>query len=554
MTRHQNRSRVGKQAAVATAAVSAPKTPRASRTRQPIHNHEIEYPLFENVVRGEFAVLSCHQLFTTDVDVDALWGAYLGSMPEPFRQVHNCNACRKFVQGYGHLVAIEVDSGKHFAAISSLTAGVPDFYLPGLLAMRSLVEKAKVTGPFYSSEKVWGLPKTGTWTHLSAIQDPVRRYREKHKTADQAMAAKRENFKDVVRALSDFQPAELDEAIRILEAGALWESQRYIEPAKWLRRLHDRPRGVAGTNVLWAQTAAAPEGYCHPRAGVLGSLLDDIKAGKPFNEIKDAFNYKVDPARFQRPQAAPSAGNVIQAEKLVEKLGIARSLPRRAAHLNELTTIWDERRTDPRDGDGGSVFGHLKTKGRPTIAPVQLPTVAMTWVKFLATVLPAAEKIDISVPAHGAFAAFTTALNADAPPIFQWDNDEHRNPVSTYTYVKGSYARDWGLPMGWRRVAAVSEFPWLWGANRMMHLGEGVLLVVEGATDLNQPTVGLFPALLKNEFHAIRSTIEAYSNAQPLAGVDDAPACGLIIGKNTSAALRVLSKGAWSGYTIDRWD
>lgn len=34
----------------------------------------------------------------------------------------------------------------------------------------------------------------------------------------------------------------------------------------------------------------------------------------------------MNPLQYQRPQAAPSAGNVAQAERIVEKLGIANSL------------------------------------------------------------------------------------------------------------------------------------------------------------------------------------------------------------------------------------
>ena len=47
----------------------------------------------------------------------------------------------------------------------------------------------------------------------------------------------------------------------------------------------------------------------------------------------------MDPLKYQRPQVTPGTGNVARAEEIVEKLGIATSLKRRFARLEELQTI-----------------------------------------------------------------------------------------------------------------------------------------------------------------------------------------------------------------------
>jgi hypothetical protein len=193
-------------------------------------------------------------------------------------------------------------------------------------------------------------------------------YREGALTAGQAMAAAKENFRTVATALGEMKVPMLDEAIRILQAGAVARSEKFIAPVKWLRALHDRPKGKLGENIMWREIASAPEGYCHPRASVVGSLLEDIAAGLPFDTIKARFDAKLGPLIYQRPQAAPTAGNIKAAEELVAKLGIAPSLERRFARLDELRANWVPAVAKEAAPTGG-VFRPPEGKGRRQRSP-----------------------------------------------------------------------------------------------------------------------------------------------------------------------------------------
>jgi hypothetical protein len=375
-------------------------------------------------------------------------------------------------------------------------------------------------------------------------------YRDRLLTPGQAMAAKIENFRTVSTALAEFTAPMLDQALRMFSADALDRSEKFVGPVKWLRALHDRPKGRAGENLLWRAIAAAPEGYCHPKSSVIGPLLNDIAAGLPFDDIKTKFSAMLHPLRYQRPQAAPTAGNIKAAEAIVEKLGIAPSLERRFARLDEIQTIWTPapKRDEPK---GEGVFAHLKAKDRDEIRPVEIPAVTMTWDKFARTVLPNAERMDIRVPAHGNFTAYLTAVHADAPPILKWDN-----PVSTYVYHGGSRASQWNLRgLSWAPIMAVAARPNAW-AEPKAYLGEGLLLAIEGAIDTRTGQGNaLFPETLRADLHAVRATIEAYSKRAEIVRGEGPYACGYDIGKNHAAVnLRAFSNGAWSEYRIDRWD
>ena len=262
----------------------------------------------------------------------------------------------------------------------------------------------------------------------------------------QAAAAKREDHATVARALGIFTPAMLTQALRLLKADALSRSEKFIGPVTWLATLHaDRAKAADGRqrdNILWHAVATAPAGYCHPRASVAGTLLEDIAAGLPFKDIEARFAAKLHPLRYQRPQAAPTAGNIAQAEKVIQQMGLAPSLARRFARLDEVETVW--RPLAATTLPTGSVFGHLRPKrGVPSVS---LPPVTLTWEKFSRTVLAAGpDAIEFMVPAHGSFTGLLTATDFDAPPILKWDRPEARNPVSSYVYHNGSDPTRWGL-------------------------------------------------------------------------------------------------------------
>lgn len=539
MINHPNRSRKPKKAVAAI----------ATETR----DHDHDYSALLTSVRASFAAVAAGQRALFCTDADGLNDLYLNSLPAE-RQIHNCHCCRRFIGTYGNLVTID-ETGETTPVMWS-PKGVPDFYHKAFSALNDRVKRARVTSVFLTKETLWGSPVTGDWSHMSVEPPNALVYRERMWTAGQAMAAAKENYRTVATALADFVKPVLDESLRMLRADALARSEKFVAPLQWLRDLHDRPKGKKGENVLWRAIAFAPEGYCHPRASVTSSLMEDVAAGLPFEEIRARFNAKLGPLIYQRPQAAPTAGNIKAAEALVEKLGIAPSLERRFARIDEVRPTWLPAPMQEPEKAGG-VFGHLKPKDTTAFRRVELPASLMTFEKFTRLVLPSARELQIRVPAHGRFLALTTAVNEDAPPILKWDSETERNPVAWYVYPNGSPASQWKLSGGsWTNITAITPFPNLWGTRPMPFIGDGVVLVVEGAVDTNRVSGNaLFSEILREEMHAVRSTVEAYSRAAELSGRDVASACGYDIRRTAAECyLRALVGGVWSEYKIDRWD
>lgn len=488
-------------------------------------------------------------LFTTSTDEKHLWGHYLTPIREDRRQHYNCHSCRRFIQRFGGLVKIDPETG---AATSLLwgAEGVPAFFRASFDALRALVEGSKVTGVFLSSASTWGEPRTGEWTHMhgapSKVHGNALLFGAPLQSADQVMAEKREDYKMLVHALSDYSSALAAQAVRVLKSDTLYRSEKALGIAEWFASLHGKNH-----NQLWLAIATAPPGFAHVRSTMISTLLDDLKSGLSFEDVSRRWSEKMNPLQYQRPTAPPKAGAIDQAEKLVEKLGCARSLERRFATLADVQVkLWEPKpakKEAPTDG----VFGHLR-QPPAKVNDLELPAVAMTWEKFKRTVLPDARQIEVRLPSRGNYYGLVTATHLDAPPILQWDLPERRNPVSWYVYPHGSSPSQWGLSGGWGKVTALFLAPPHWhDEKKFSHQRKFISFSIEGAKDTDVSCLALFPECLKSEFHGIRSVIEAHSKKATVTGGDQASANGLMFDEKNPVTVRVNGSAS---YTIDRWD
>jgi hypothetical protein len=514
------------------------------------------------------AGLAGGRLFTTNANIPistapfhvGLWSAYLSAIPESVRQYHNCTACRRFVERFGDLVTID-EEGRIDSPFWSPEDATGE-YLPAVLALLKIIRKAKVTGVFLSSEAVWGQPETGPWRHWAFTPHRSMIFQRATQTAGQAMAERREDFKNLCVALDEFTLPVIEQALTLLRTDSLYSSEKVLGQAEFLRSLHlarDAAEIGLKANVLWRLIAAAPAGFCHPRASMIGTLLEDIAAGKDFGEVSRSFAAKMHPLQYQRPQAAPSAGAIAQAENIVAQLGAAGALRRRFAKLAEIKALWLPPTPRGAMPAKGGVFGHLTPKGETQPKAMAMDPVTMTWIKFAATVLPNAERIEIFAPnLRDSYCALVTAAVPDAPPILQWDEPDARNPVSWYVWHGGSHPAQFGLKANeWHTVDAVTLKPSMWaGEDKFQHHGQGVLFIIAGARESKQAGAAIFPQLLKAEFHGIRSVIEAYSRSAEIEGMGEDHACGLMLQKGVHWAnlLRVTSGGQVVEYSLDRWD
>lgn len=529
------------------------------------------FPALRQQVQDTFryAVANHTVLFQTLHPIP-LYDVFLDKLAPEIRQTYVCHACRSFVNSYGGLVTIDEDGMQRSITWPALDSGVSDWpFCYALANLRQIISGAPVSGVFLSPLRTWGTPvspptKAGhVWTHLSVDVPPALRYAGVKLTAGQTMAEKREDHRILGQAVGAYPLALAEQALAVVGTGQLVRTEHIQGVAQWFCDLHKKLSATKHqqrrANLLWRAVATAPPGWCHIGSTMIGTLLDDLKSGLSFTDCKRSFDAKMHPLQYQRPQAAPREGQIDRAEKLVAQLGIASSLERRMASLDDIQE-WAWRHLTP---NGQQVeegfFANLRTRA-PAIN-MATGTRTMTWVKFAETVVPHAEHIACWIPAAPwqRYGQLTTAVHPDAPPILQWDSLEHRNPVAWYFYQQPRPPEYWGLAGNtWASVHGLTLMPhqWLGGSAPMTHHGQGMFVVLNGAADSHPGGIGLFPETLKTEYREIRVVIEAYSAKSVLGEALGTPSCGLGFhaGDTWGVQLRVIARGLKTVYTVDRWD
>lgn len=241
-------------------------------------------------------------LFTTN-NTD-IWESYLSSFSEPDRQYHNCSACRAFIKKYGSLAVINND-GVMIPAMWCFD-DAEGHEKNAVQAMEYSFENSKITGVFLEKENVWGLPVTGIWRHFAVVPPAGILYRGIVNTPGQAMAEKKEDFRNIIRALQEFKPDVVDRALLLLKMDTLYRGEKVTGPVQWLHDLITAISGKTGkqrTNLIWKAVAIAPAAFCHPRSSMAGTLLEDLASGMDFDTAARRFKDKMHPLQYQRPQA-----------------------------------------------------------------------------------------------------------------------------------------------------------------------------------------------------------------------------------------------------------
>ncbi len=519
-----------------------------------------EYEKFLEALKDHFNILSKKEnakLFTTNAT--NLYDIFLDNLPEEARQNYTCRACKNFVERFGGLVFIKENGDVE----SAIWGKVPLFFTPSVNVIIDKILNSRVTGVFISDNEILGKPITGVWQHISVQLPSHMVSTSRLRNQSQLMAEKAEDYNILISAINKYPVEAVNQAITLLKTDSLYRSEKCLGVAEWFKDIHNKISCINDSrkknNVLWLAVAMAPTGFCHINSSMIGTLLDDIVDGLPFESVSKRFAEKMSPLQYQRPQARPTVGNIMQAEKIIEKLGIEKSLHRRFAELEELNLLWKQvKRQELKDTTQG-VFSHLITKPKVKKG-MDIPTVTITWEKFYRTVLPLAKDIEYLVTSGKKnYSAILTAEFDDAPPIIQWDTNERRNPFSHYVYIGGSSFSVWNLNTGYCKVTGICYQPSMWYGN-FEHHGKSVHFILNGAKDTNYKHGGsgnaLFPEDLKSELREIRSTIEAYSKEEDICGYSDSSACGIRLqsGSEWNEIFKVTTDIGTVLYKIDRWD
>ena len=283
---------------------------------------------------------------------------------------------------------------------------------------------------------------------------------------------------------------------------------------------------------------------------MLGFLFECVNEGQDFETLMRNWMTKADPLSYLRPTAAPSVGNIETAEKIFARMGYGpRDLERVFLTLDQVpqrAILWSPptstspaqyfptseilRSTTLCENEEPSKTTKLFSELLPNkaITPTSYadaPIKDISFRQFALKVLPAVSTIE--------------ALPTDPiqPYFFTTGKPGSKSVFSIHSDVEGSHTASWykwghDLPLSranlqekFKRVKAIITFPHMWDdlaapevfdeakieSFKFKRYGIRLLFVLEGAKERFPGELGLFPTLVKGEFHSVRETVEAFS-------------------------------------------
>ena len=256
----------------------------------PTHdNSDDGYPQLLLGLREAFSetVASRPPLF--GVNTEGLFDVFLSHLPEAARQHYSCRTCRKFVERFGGIVTVD-DQGVTRSVFWNLpNISVSAFFIGPLFQMARFVETREIEGVFLSQDPEWGQTTSGKneagedYHHFAVTPPPSLLFRHPIDSADQAAANVREELGMLERGLAEFSRETVRTTETYLSSGDLYRSEKCIEIARWLVKQHEiwgLKNARLRKNLLWVSAATAPAGWCHVKQSMIGSLLEDVKAGQ----------------------------------------------------------------------------------------------------------------------------------------------------------------------------------------------------------------------------------------------------------------------------------
>lgn len=515
------------------------------------HASDADYHKFEKIIKERVAAIR-GPLFRADVRNDVLWDLFINKISIRYRQHYTCNCCKNFITTYGAIL-VENEYGQLVSPLWS-TRGIPKTFKNSVAALSKYVNEARVGGSFFTSAKYWGSPSSGGWSHLSGIY--AEPFKETTLLDTQKQAATDEEYKMLERAIREISVRDVEHALAFLKSNRIHNGHLALGHCEWFLGLLKKE--VNDDRALWPEVAKAPTGWCHVKTSILGSLIADIHAGYTETQIRNKWLERTEGTNYRRPKAEPKLGAIERANKLVQKLGIKSSFDRSFANLGDVKVkLWVPKYEKVVKNAAYGIFGDLFNpvelrQGFPPTGVSSVPE-KITWSRFRAEVMPKANTIEYKTEINAPFYGLVTATNYFSKNILKWDN-----PVSWFFYNGGSHPSVWRLPSpgNWVPVTAIFLAPPWWQNETAIVQGiaKTAMFALAGAKTTDKVPLSIFPQILRDEFHEIRSVVEAYSNTYEVKDGWVVNANGVAFQDNglQSHPLTLRVDGGRI-YIIDRW-
>lgn len=373
-------------------------------------------------------------LFEMNVDNQTFWEHYLDSFPAGTneklreRRYFDCNCCRRFVYAFGNVVAIK---NTKITSIWDFDAGDADMQVV-VDSMSKYVKNRAVQNVFLTDVTSFGEAassremingKVHEWNHFNC------KIPDKFKFSG-IVGSQLSNYQ-VVRDVFERSVKEISEDA-ILTVLDLINANNFYRGSEWkgalevfLKAHREYAKSKAKDAYLWETSVRLGPAIGKIRNHSIGKLLTDITEGGDLEKAVKFYEKMVAPDNYKRPMEIFTKKQIEEAQKLFEAEGLAPSLPRRSATLDDIKVndcIFTDRMVSRMKGDGNP-FDEMKSD--LGVTPKNFGRVEeITIDKFLADVVPTATSMELYLAnAHESnLVTLIAPVNKDSKSLFKWDN------------------------------------------------------------------------------------------------------------------------------------
>lgn len=382
------------------------------------------FDFVKKAVENKLSSMEKQELFVVDVEKDEIWDLYLSSFPEGTNPIfrerteHDCSCCRNFIKNIGRVVSIVDNQMVSIWDVKIKNAKSAAIYQPVIDALSARIKESTIARPFRTKEHSYG-GKTAcdsndpelVWSHFYCdIKDKF--YTPNPENENSTLV---DNKNVLASSLELLTKESCETVIDLIEDKILYRGEEHLKTVKLLQKTIDEAEEVNNKDLFYWSKSIELGMKSRFKNTVIGTLLLDISEGMEIDKAVYRFDAKMD--GYKRTTAVVTKGMIEKAEKKVNELGFAPSLPRRYATKEDITVanvLYVDRSVKIK----GNIFDELRAelpdtfKGKPKDILID---------DFLANIPNG--PIELMIKDHRNLVSLIAPVNPDAPNILKWNNN-----------------------------------------------------------------------------------------------------------------------------------
>lgn len=366
-------------------------------------------------------------LFIAKVNKDLMWDTYLNSFEdEEEKQHHNCNCCRIFIKNYGGLVIID---GLKLVTIWDFLSS-EEIYVPAVDALGNLVRNSQIENLFKNdflslgTSKNYDIEQERYWEHFHVEAPSAVKVKKQDK--ETILSDLRATKQVCKRGLDELTIESTEIVLDLIAQDSLYRGKEFkgsVESFLDIQKVYKDIPVDKKDIYIWSLIGKLGNSpVLTIRNTAMGTLLINLSQDMELDTAVRAWEKVMAPTNYKRPTALVSKGQVEDAEKKVDELGIRDSLGRRFATPDDISVdnvIFVNR--DAKRALG--IFEELKEE--TSVSPRSFNKLAEISIdKFIEEVLPTATGVEVLVENNhlSNLVSLIAPQEPEAPNLFKWDN------------------------------------------------------------------------------------------------------------------------------------